>query len=152
MENILSSVGTTFVRPGRKSNDAKTHDNLLTQSSDLKVEVRIFSGRPNPTWDISSEQVSQLLSKILSLRDTQEDIAYKGLGYNGFLVTKTDDSYDTPENIELNNGIVVVNYNNKRKSKYLDPRRALESWIVKTGAESLGQELVKYVEKKIKSS
>lgn len=115
----------------------------------MEVAIRIFSGRPNPTWKLSQHQVIELLTKISSLNNTERDPIDKGLGYNGFSITRIDELSDLPREIEINDGIILVNYGNNRLAKYIDPTRSLEKWLLRIGAQYLEPKLVEYIEKQI---
>jgi hypothetical protein len=67
------------------------------------------------------------LAKISSLNNTERDPIDMGLGYNGFIITRTaNESSNLPEEIEINSDIILVNYGNNKLSKYIDPAHSLE--------------------------
>jgi hypothetical protein len=51
------------------------------------VTLLIFSGRPDPTWDLATGEVDALLPH---LRDVAPAPQISGLGYRGFLVRSND--------------------------------------------------------------
>jgi hypothetical protein len=55
----------------------------------MHITLDIFSGRPNPRWELSQEQSSEFLKKISTLETKENfeaDSGKYGLGYRGFLV------------------------------------------------------------------
>jgi hypothetical protein len=55
---------------------------------DVKVELDIFSGRPNPTWDLTADESGELIQLMKDLPEDQVRTGTDdGLGYRGFLVT-----------------------------------------------------------------
>jgi hypothetical protein len=58
------------------------------------VELDLFSGRPNPTWDLDHRSAQQLQQLIESLPPTHlPPPEPPGLGYRGFRVSVGDRSY-----------------------------------------------------------
>jgi hypothetical protein len=54
-----------------------------------KVMLNIFSGKPNPTWALSTENANQLVTKISELPKSDSTSSLDGLGYSGFRVELT---------------------------------------------------------------
>ncbi|RKH10766.1 hypothetical protein D7V97_12940 [Corallococcus sp. CA053C] len=56
----------------------------------LEVELDIFSGRPNPTWQLSEKEEKQLMDRVVAepaqLSATSPSEEDFGLGYRGFVV------------------------------------------------------------------
>jgi hypothetical protein len=52
----------------------------------VRVELDIFSGRPNPVWELGEAEVRELESRIERATPSQEIIALPGLGYRGFVL------------------------------------------------------------------
>ncbi|MGW7086885.1 hypothetical protein ACWGH2_25815 [Streptomyces sp. NPDC054871] len=60
----------------------------------LRITVDIFSGRPNPTWEIQDqEQVLELIQLIAHHQEAVADVSggFTGLGFRGIQVEITDD-------------------------------------------------------------
>lgn len=51
------------------------------------VTLLIFSGRPDPTWELTAEEVNELVQKLRDV-DSAEEVS--NLGYRGFLVQSDD--------------------------------------------------------------
>ena len=118
----------------------------------MHVTLDIFSGRPNPGWELSQEQSSEFLKKISKLESKENFHAdsgkYSGLGYRGFLVEE-ENSAQKSRRFEVYNGIVNVVENN---SSYAleDKGYSVESWLLQTAPNNL-DELVKYARQEIES-
>jgi hypothetical protein len=58
------------------------------QEPRITVEVDVFSGRPNPTWQLSAGEARTLLQMLDGTRsgDSREPCAVPGLGYRGLNV------------------------------------------------------------------
>jgi len=57
----------------------------------MLVELDVFSGRPNPRWELdepSSQKLRHLQSRLSRARETPPEVP--GLGYRGFLYPNTD--------------------------------------------------------------
>lgn len=55
----------------------------------FNVTLLVFSGRPNPSWELSGESARELLERIeesLSASIPADHVGGAGLGYQGFLV------------------------------------------------------------------
>ena len=50
----------------------------------MEVELDIFSGRPNPSWQLSPERAAELAAKLQGLSEKTQPAQDPGLGYRGF--------------------------------------------------------------------
>jgi hypothetical protein len=116
---------------------------------EMHVTLDIFSGRPNPTWELSQEQTSQFLKKILKLK-TKENLHVNSsnseLGYRGFIIEETNFEQKL-RRFYVYNGIVNVVENN---SSYAleDNEYSIERWLLQTSPKYL-DEIVEYVKQEI---
>jgi hypothetical protein len=116
---------------------------------EMHVTLDIFSGRPNPTWELSQEQTSQFLKKILKLK-TKENLHVNSsnseLGYRGFIIEETNFEQKL-RRFYVYNGIVNVVENN---SSYAleDKEYSIERWLLQTSPKYL-DEIVEYVKQEI---
>lgn len=53
----------------------------------MKVELDVFSGRPNPSWTLSPEEADELARRLEDLRSLDQVPVEPGLGYRGFLLS-----------------------------------------------------------------
>ncbi len=56
----------------------------------MRVELDIFSGRPNPEWELQEHEVAELESIIKRSSPSQGKVDPPGLGYRGFIVYLPD--------------------------------------------------------------
>jgi hypothetical protein len=129
-------------------------NNSVKNKDFMNVELNIFSGNPNPEWNLSTNQVSELLTKISSLNYTERSPVDKGLGYNGFTILRTEKSADSqwPKRIEIKDGIIYVYYDNDRYAHLIDPERTIELWLLNTAPNSVSSMLLKKIENDIKGA
>lgn len=91
------------------------------------VTLLIFSGRPDPTWDLTAGEVTAL---VPHLRDVDSAPESSTLGYRGFLV-RSDDPEMPPE--------VVVRHSPE-----------LERLLLRTGERRLSPEILRVAADAIK--
>jgi hypothetical protein len=112
----------------------------------VAVEVDIFSGRPNPGWTLSEADATTFRSKLSGLQKTAARSRSANLGYRGLVVTMPQERGTT---IYIQNGVVEVS-DSTPSSFFLDPQRSLERWLVGTGREFLGPELLETIDVDLK--
>jgi hypothetical protein len=102
------------------------------------VEMDIFSGRPNPSWELSPEQTLEFQRQVAALNHrTPPAPVFDGLGYRGLIVR--DPSYPGwflkvafGRILEVKEG---VEYGCR------DEGRALEKWLVATAKGKIDERL-----------
>jgi len=72
------------------------------------VELDVFSGRPNPTWSLSAEQVKELIGLFQNLPPADQSAPETGLGYRGFLISNPDRAGGLAKHIRIYGGIVTM--------------------------------------------
>jgi hypothetical protein len=80
------------------------------------VTLLIFSGRPDPTWELTAEEVSQLVQK---LRDVDSAEELSNLGYRGFLVQSDDPGM--PSKMIVRSSLEVERFLLSTSKRVLDP-------------------------------
>jgi hypothetical protein len=109
----------------------------------VHVEVDIYSGRENPGWDLGEAEATDFLTRLALL---SPDIAGlpsvpDGLGYRGLHVVVH--SGGSPQRLAIAGGIVIVEADIAADRRRLrDPDRTLERWLLGTGKEYLGTDLL----------
>jgi hypothetical protein len=63
--------------------------------SQLRVELNVFSGRPNPSWVMEPGEAAELLERLRRLLPGS-GAAPPGLGYRGFTVYRVEHGQPTP--------------------------------------------------------
>ncbi|MFZ4656576.1 MAG: hypothetical protein ACOYNY_06175 [Caldilineaceae bacterium] len=113
-----------------------------------RVELDIFSGQPNPQWEMSQEQ-ADLFHTMLQQRSTivQAEL-FDGLGYRGFIV----ETAPAPESggrmiVNVQGGIIkVVDSTGQQVFYYEDTNQELEKWLFDQSRQHLDQALQTLVE------
>lgn len=101
----------------------------------VRVELDIFSGRPNPTWELSQEQGRELRERIARLPRVQDGAFPEPLGYRG-ITAALPGADGGEERIRLFGGAVRVETSGA--TWFLnDADRQLERWLAETGAPHL---------------
>lgn len=121
----------------------------LVQAEDNKVEVtlQIFSGMPNPSWELSADQLAAFEGMVKSIKRTtliQPPGMFGSLGYRGFVVTYHNNKKS--EQLYIHSRIV------KRGAFQLNlvaENQDLENWLLSTSIRAIDKELFSYVESKI---
>ena len=63
--------------------------NHNTAGSEGEVELMIFSGRENPSWQLPEEQTEKVFAMLAALLKTTRTAPEGGLGYRGFRVRRS---------------------------------------------------------------
>ena len=77
-------------------------DTFNVDLSDTTVELDVYSGLPNPRWQLTTEESAQLEDRLSDLERSSDPLPALGLGYRGFYVRDAD------VNIQITRGLVIV--------------------------------------------
>lgn len=114
-----------------------------------RIEVDLYSGRPNPVWDLSHSDAQQLAHRLQGLPALPQGLGSpakvsSGLGYRGLRVEIDPDG--TACHLAITSGYVIYESGpEKEKPPRQDTQRSLEKWLLKTGKATLGDDLLKYL-------
>jgi hypothetical protein len=104
----------------------------------MRVTADLFSGRPNPVWELDPGQAAALAARLRALpvesegEDTEGD-EDGGLGYRGLAVSAGSGKEPGGwEELRVAGGRVVAR-GGGRQAVRVDADRALERWLVLTG-------------------
>ena len=92
------------------------------------VTLLIFSGRPDPIWELAPGEVAELVPQ---LREFESAVELSVLGYRGFLVQSDDPGLSR----------VIVRQSPER-----------ERFLLRSGERHLSPEIIRIVEQAIESS
>ena len=55
----------------------------------ISIELDVFSGRPNPSWELSPSESGELIKELSPLPEADKNKAefFDGLGYRGFVIS-----------------------------------------------------------------
>lgn len=113
----------------------------------MQVEVDMFSGRPNPHWELTVQESQEFTQRFQSLStDKGEGTVNEGLGYRGLIVRESGEEVEGDREIVISNGLVVARGNGKFQL-FTDKNRSLEKWLIQTGKGRLEDELYHQISK-----
>lgn len=134
----ISLIGSTplirFYKLLRGDNDA------------MKIELDIFSGRENPTWNLSPKEADVFVEKFKSLPKMRSEppLRWNGLGYRGIVVRNGLNDEEGISELKVYDEVVHV-ISHKGPTNYMDRGRALELWLLETGKNYIGDQLYESV-------
>jgi len=100
----------------------------------MQAELDIFSGRPNPRWNLTAAQAAELQEVVDALPMTTAAAPENAnLGYRGFIVS---DAADTSWRIVAYDGYVVVTQGDRRETRK-DDSRTTERWLLQSGGSAI---------------
>ncbi len=98
----------------------------------MRVEADLFSGRPNPEWELDSGHARELTRRLGALARSGEPAPPDpGLGYRGVVVTGAEEAAAGCEEVRVR-GARVTALCGGAPREYTDPDRALERWLLDT--------------------
>ncbi len=106
------------------------------------ITLDIFSGRPNPTWELSDEQAKMLKEKLYGLREktlSKTPAIFYGLGYRGFILSSIGDQ-DLPQTMLINANLVDFGWT---RESYIDRQHDIETWLLETAGNFLDEDTKK---------
>lgn len=112
------------------------------------VEVDLFSGQPNPKWEMSQEQADHFYQMLQQRSTIVQAELFDGLGYRGFII----ETAPAPESggrmlVSVQGGIIkVVESTGQQIIYYEDTNQELEKWLFEQSQQYLDQELRALVE------
>ena len=96
---------------------------------EAKVELDAFSGRENPTWQLTENERAELAKRLDDLRPaTGATWPAPQLGYRGFKVEVKLAGVQAPRLVDVGFGLVVVRVGNDVPAFYMDDKD-LESFL-----------------------
>jgi hypothetical protein len=112
----------------------------------LHVEVDIFSGRPNPSWELSAQEAQELLERVQRLpRSAAVGSVKQDLGYRGLIVTADKNEAGGFDRLLVSDGIVLASAANRPQQQFTDDGRALERWLLKIAKGQIEDGLYTYI-------
>jgi hypothetical protein len=144
---LASLLMTCAVGP---SSPTASRSAAMTNDSKKSAEVTldIFSGRENPSWKLSGEQLGALATALEALPETEPAAFFDGLGYRGFRVVITDEASGKTEGLKAWKGLVL--YSAGGVEKFLkDKDRRVERLLLESGGGHLKDDLRDAVRREI---
>jgi hypothetical protein len=90
--------------------------------SEVLVTLDVFSGRPNPSWALSTVEAEQLERRLEGLPRRHQPPPPGGLGYRGFTIAR---SQSLPE-VAVANGVVTIR---GQPDSHFDDVHGVEGWL-----------------------
>lgn len=109
----------------------------------MRVEIDIYSGRPNPVLELTAAQATEFMARLGRLPGGPESGGSENLGYRGLIVSA--DELEGVSRVEIRSGVVRVERTDGTSRSYLDEGRALELWTVEQSREGLPSDFVSAV-------
>jgi hypothetical protein len=110
-----------------------------TPTTASHVELDVFSGLPNPAWDLPPAGTAALLAMIGALPPSPPVSLPTPLGYRGFLVTIADTSSASAVTLRVYRGI--VEYQGPKTAYYSDPMKQVERWLLSSSRPHIDAQL-----------
>lgn len=99
----------------------------------MQVTVDLFSGVPNPSWELSVAEGEVFLDLLRSLPVKPDAVRMnEGLGYNGLIVTGIEPYLKNCREVVIFNECVLIHQQNQTQ-QLSDQARNLEQWLFQTG-------------------
>jgi hypothetical protein len=115
------------------------------------LELDLFSGRPNPSWELGPEAAAELHARLEALPPDKSALRVReGLGYRGIFILPSSELGDVQE-IIVSEGLVLVR-SPKGERRLSDVSRAFERWLLETGRGKLEPAIYARVSREIDRS
>src|ERR1039457_1450086 len=96
----------------------------------VKVMLNVYSGLPNPSWELSSEESDAFVGQVGELRratNSKPSAGLGGLGYRGLLVERSQSAPEGPLNLYVHEGIVD---RGQAETNLLDDNQVVERYLL----------------------
>jgi len=132
------SLDDPYKRYGRES--VLVSQTVPTMKAQVVLDV--YSGMPNPTWDLSSAQIDSFLKMAQTFQKVKKSNFFDGLGYRGIYVVMS----------ETNSKETIYRIQGKQIAKEVDPQTVefftdssgkTEKWLLSLGKELIDPDLYK---------
>jgi hypothetical protein len=81
------------------------------QEMKISIELDVFSGRPNPSWELNPSESGELLKELSPLPEVDKNKAefFDGLGYRGFIISvqAADKATSSPAIYRIYKGFIL---------------------------------------------
>ena len=111
------------------------------------LELCIFSGRPNPSWEIQVDAALEIYQFALSLPQTEPGKSFEGLGYRGFILIFQEDNLEN-FSCSIYLGLVMIK-NGKTVVYKRDKQLILENRLLKWAEGNVDESLLLIVHKEL---
>lgn len=98
----------------------------------MLVEFDVFSGGPNPCWELSPEESAALADQLRDLPPAGKPIEEGGLGYRGFLLSTRQDRPGLPDRVRVYNGVIAIEQGGTVRT--VRDAKGIERWLLQQAA------------------
>jgi hypothetical protein len=144
---ICLSTDTCKTMSNINSDDPKLS---VASPRSAEVEADLFSGRPNPKWELSGTLSARLVNDAAQLPVIEQQEMFDGLGYRGFLVN-FDQEVDTETIVWRVKGEVLKISQAGTTVYKRDESRIIENSLLKSGTPYLDAAIFQRLEQEIKN-
>jgi len=94
----------------------------------MQVILDVFSGRPNPSWELTSQEASELARRLIGLVPANRKLPEGGLGYRGLTLANPHKMAGVPVEVRVFQGIIGM-WKHGHLTSYSD-RNNVEDWLL----------------------
>jgi hypothetical protein len=94
----------------------------------MRVELDVFSGRPNPSWQLSPDEIAGLNTRLAGLPRCDQPIPDPVLGYRGFVLSNPQAAPGLPLQISVHDGAVAIR--TEAGAQCYTDVNGVESWLL----------------------
>jgi hypothetical protein len=110
-----------------------------------QVEMDVYSGVPNPVWNLSAAEAEEFLGRFRALAPRAgAQRRAEALGYRGMIVKPVGERIEGWEEITVGFGSIAAREGVTAKY-FTDPGRALEKWLLQSAKGQVKEDLYNYV-------
>lgn len=125
-------------------------DSLSAPQAKVTGEIDIFSGRPNPQFQLPLETYKQLQAFITKAPESPSKTLNENLGYRGFILFIAISQATPSMTIRIQNGLIQIQTSSFQQLYLLDEQRLLEKWLYEKVQATLDQDLQDALDKEFK--
>ena len=126
--------------------DDAVRENTTVDLSVTRVELDVFSGRPNPEWEMSDEEYRSFHEMLAICPSLAQTNMFDGLGYRGFIVhTNQPSEPSMPLMVTVYSGVIKVS-NDQTTSYCQDGDNKMEKWLLEQSRQFVEKDLQEIVE------
>ena len=96
----------------------------------VTVELDVYSGRPNPTWTLTAQEIDELTQRLQKLATLPAVPSVGNLGYRGFLLYNPENAPGIGPQVRVYNGIVIITDQGQGRTSAYKDSHALEQWLI----------------------
>lgn len=94
----------------------------------MQIILDVFSGRPNPSWELTSEEASELARRLMGLVEACQTLTEGGLGYRGLILLNPERMAGVPVEGRVFHSIIGL-WENGHPTYYHDQNN-VEDWLI----------------------